>query len=73
MTLGDDGKYTWGEWMPDGEWLDKYVKLLREWNRFVPEYNAAVTHSRRGSGRPIAASDAQQAEVRNAQAWCLAV
>jgi hypothetical protein len=40
------------------------VKLLREWNKFVPEYNAAVAHSRRGSVRPIAASEAQQAEVR---------
>jgi hypothetical protein len=65
MTLGDDSNYTWGDWTnhPDGEWIDKYVKLLREWNKFVPEYNAAVAHSRRGSGRPIAASEAQQAEV----------
>jgi hypothetical protein len=36
-------------------------KLIREWNKFVGEYNATV--SPRPVGRPLAASAAQQAEV----------
>ena len=41
--------------------VDKHNALVREWNRFVPEYNAMVRP--RNVGRPLAASDAQVAEV----------
>ena len=35
--------------------------VLREWNRFVPKYNAIVRAQ--SVGRPLAASDAQQHQV----------
>ena len=43
------------------EWFEKYQMLLRNWNRFVPEWNALVRP--RNVGRPLAASEAQVAEV----------
>ncbi len=43
------------------EWFEKYQVLLRNWNRFVPEWNALVRP--RNVGRPLAASEAQVAEV----------
>ena len=35
---------------------------MRQWNKFVPEYNARIRP--REMGRPLAASDVQQADVR---------
>ena len=49
----------WDEY--DALWSE-HQRLLREWNKFVGEYNATV--SPRERGRPIAASAAQQADVR---------
>jgi hypothetical protein len=65
MTLNDDGKYVYAEWMNDAiEIRERYTKLRREWNKFVPLYNAAVADARRPVGRPIGASETQQQEVR---------
>jgi hypothetical protein len=41
---------------------EQHRKLVRAWNKFVPEYNARVAP--REMGRPPAASDAQRADVR---------
>jgi hypothetical protein len=41
--------------------LDKHQKLVKDWNRFVWQYNRVVAP--RPSGRPLAASDAQIADV----------
>jgi len=43
------------------ELLEDHDKLIREWNKFIPEYNAAVRPRERG--RPLATSEAQQADV----------
>jgi hypothetical protein len=40
---------------------DENQRLVRQWNKFVPEYNSIV--SPRERGRPLAASKAQQADV----------
>lgn len=67
MTQNDDGLWTIEPSMT--VLLDRYNalaeqhrKLVREWNKFVPEYNAKVAP--REMGRPTAASDAQRADVR---------
>jgi hypothetical protein len=39
----------------------EHQALIRQWNKFVGDYNSVV--SPRERGRPLAASDAQQAEV----------
>jgi hypothetical protein len=63
MVLSDDGKWSAAEWVKNCEaYHDRYVELLKQWNKFVPEYNAAVL--RRNVGRPLAASEAQVAQVR---------
>jgi hypothetical protein len=63
MKVDDDGKWSAADWCASHDALvDKYNDLLREWNKFVPEYNAAV--AKRPVGRPLAASDAQVATVR---------
>ena len=63
MVLGDDGKYTTAEWTKDCEaYHDRYVALLKKWNKFVPDYNAVVL--KRNVGRPLAASEAQVVQVR---------
>jgi hypothetical protein len=43
------------------EWHDRYVDLVRKWNRNVADFNAMVR--RRNVGRPLAASDAQRRTV----------
>ena len=40
---------------------DEHLKLIREWNKLVPKYNAVVAPRERG--RPLAASEAQQQAV----------
>jgi hypothetical protein len=61
MVLNDDGKWTSAEWIKDCEaYHDRYVEL--QWNKFVPDYNATVL--RRNVGCPLAASEAQVAQVR---------
>ncbi len=52
------------KWLKANEQFgDNYYALLKEWNRFVPEYNAAVAPHKRSVGRPLAASPAQKDDV----------
>jgi hypothetical protein len=63
MVPNEEGVWEWQHAFAQGrEWYEKYKLLLREWNQFVPQYNAAVR--KRNVGRPLAASDAQCANVR---------
>ena len=69
MTLNDDGLWSFPEFVNTAnKYHDQYVELLRDWNRIVPEYNAAVSVNKRNVGRPLAASDAQIATVRKLRA-----
>ena len=62
MVQDDDGAWQWSTAFVEGhEWFKKYDALVTKWNRFVPEWNAMVRP--RNVGRPLAASDAQVAEV----------
>lgn len=64
MELTDDGKWGFGEWLRQYDELrDAYRKLLADWNKFVPEYNAIVAPTKSNPGRPIAASPAQREDV----------
>jgi uncharacterized coiled-coil protein SlyX len=63
MEPDDAGVWRWKESFVEGhEWFEKWTALRRQWNKFVPEYNAAIL--KRNVGRPLAASDAQCASVR---------
>jgi hypothetical protein len=43
MVPNEAGVWQWSADYTCGvEWFEKYKSLLREWNRFVPQYNAAV-------------------------------
>jgi hypothetical protein len=65
MEQNADGEWSWAPFIEAvKEVRQQRDKLLRDWNRFVDEYNAVVVPRRRNVGRPIAASDAQQDEVR---------
>jgi hypothetical protein len=60
MSLTDEG---WA-WMDDlirryNHLLNEHNKLVRKWNRYVGSFNA-----RHAIGRPLRASEAQQAQVR---------
>jgi hypothetical protein len=48
-------------WENHAALLQQHQQLIRQWNRFVAEYNARI--SPRERGRPIAASAAEQAAV----------
>jgi hypothetical protein len=62
MVQDDDGAWKWSTAFVEGhEWFKKYDALVTKWNRFVPEWNAMVRP--RNVGRPLAASEAQVAEV----------
>jgi hypothetical protein len=65
MHQNEDGLYVWDNdatgWAKAVEWRDKYVKVVREWNKYVGEYNAV--QKPRNIGRPLGASDAQCADV----------
>lgn len=62
MMMDADGEWTWAPWLSKmEEWHARYAELVRQWNRFVPEFNAAVR--RQPVGRPLLASEAQQATV----------
>jgi hypothetical protein len=60
MELGDDGGW---HFPPDhlsirhAVLIEMHNALVKEWNRLVPDYNAAINP--KPVGRPIAASDAQ--------------
>jgi hypothetical protein len=64
MEQSDDGAWKAGAFM-DGtiKLREEYDALLREWNRFVPQYNAVVAPRQRNVGRPLLASEAQQEDV----------
>jgi transposase len=63
MVLGDDGSYRWPTVQSQfNELADKHNTLVAQWNRMVLKYNAVVAP--KGVGRPLAASEAQQREVR---------
>lgn len=62
MRLGDDGAWQWRASFVEGDlWFEKYDALRRQWNKFVPEYNATV--SPRPVGRPLGASEEQRKAV----------
>jgi hypothetical protein len=64
MVLDDNGMWKWSRDFVEGhQWYEKYGAIVRDWNRFVPEYNAAIGHGR-NVGRPLAASEAQIEQVR---------
>jgi hypothetical protein len=63
MVLDADGLWTAAPYFADAEqWHDRYMALLREWNRNVTLFNNTVVH--RNVGRPLAASEAQIKTVR---------
>jgi hypothetical protein len=63
MVPNEEGVWQWSADYTCGvEWFEKYQALKAKWNKFVPEYNAAVR--KRNVGRPLAASDAQRVNVR---------
>lgn len=49
-------------WTEHGDLWDKHSALLAKWNKFVGEYNSTVLS--RDIGRPLAASEAQQRDVK---------
>jgi ribosomal protein L13E len=73
LDLERDAEGLWGwpekrtPWDLLAEWADKYNQLLRDWNKFVPEYNDAVRPPRK-VGRPIAATEEQIADVKKRRA-----
>ena len=63
LELGDDGLYRLSATVSTkyDELLDRYVALVKDWNKFVGEYIAVIAP--KDVGRPLAASDAQVAQV----------
>ncbi len=65
MEQNDDGEWAF---RPDqvrdayNDLFEKHDKMVRQWNKFVDDYNRTVAP--RGLGRPLEASDAQIREVR---------
>ena len=65
MEQNDDGEWAF---RPDqvrdayNDLFEKHDKMVRQWNKFVGDYNRTVAP--RGLGRPLEASDAQIREVR---------
>lgn len=67
MEVDESGAYRWRPWLDrlcdaHDRLRDENAKLIRDWNRFVGEYNAAIAP--RTLGRPLAASETQIAKVR---------
>ena len=63
MSLGDDGQWQWAAGLV-GKYDDlreKYLAILKDWNKFVPQYNARVAPKE--IGRPLDASAAQCKQV----------
>jgi hypothetical protein len=64
MVQDDNGQYTLENWWSAVDQLNRsYDELVRKWNKFVSEYNAAVAARRRNVGRPPSATDAQREAV----------
>jgi hypothetical protein len=61
MTMTDDGRWTWDPfWNEHNKLVDDYNALVRNWNKYLPLINS---HGQ-PVGRPLAASEAQVAQVR---------
>ena len=62
MVQDASGKWRWSPFIEgmERDWQE-HRALIREWNRFVDDYNATVAP--RNVGRPLAASEAQVAQV----------
>ena len=63
MEMNTNGKWIFDSsqselWNEHLEWLEKYIKLRADWNKFVGRYNAVVREPR-AKGRPLHASQAQ--------------
>jgi Homeodomain-like domain len=64
MVQNDDGKWTYNEWVNICVAArDKYLDLRKEWNRFVPQYNAVVAPRLRNFGRPLGVDEDQRKRV----------
>jgi hypothetical protein len=64
MEQTADGDWTYTPWVDTCLKLrEEHQAMVRQWNQFVPQYNAAVAPRRRNVGRPLAASDVQQEQV----------
>jgi hypothetical protein len=65
MTMNDKGEWCWRETLRQehDDLLEKHHALLKDWNKFVPSYNAVVAPRFRNFGRPLAASPSQKADV----------
>lgn len=62
MVLDDNGVWKWSPSFIEGDqWVEKYRALLRQWNAFVPRYNARVNP--KDIGRPLAATKEQEKEI----------
>lgn len=67
MEQNDDGVWIFDGkqskvWEAFSKLFEEQEKLLRQWNKFVGDYNSTVAP--RGLGRPLQASEAQIKEVR---------
>ena len=60
MTQAESGGWTWEPfWNEYNALIDKFNDLVRQWNKYLPVINART----QPVGRPLAASEAQQATV----------
>jgi hypothetical protein len=65
MEQDANGKWTYGPWVDECMAArNTHAALAREWNQFVPEYNAVVLKGKRDVGRPLGADDWQIERVR---------
>lgn len=63
MTQDENGKWTYANWYNNAvEAGERYVELVKKWNRAVHDFNSMVRQ--RNVGRPLGASEAQVAQVR---------
>jgi len=62
MVQGENGQWTYAPWVDECiAARDAFIDLVKKWNREVASFNRIVV--RRNVGRPIAASEAQQAQI----------
>jgi hypothetical protein len=60
MTVTDSGGWTWEPfWKEHDELVDDFNAIVRDWNKYLPLINGRT----QPVGRPLAASDAQAAQV----------
>jgi Helix-turn-helix domain of resolvase len=74
MVQNEEGVWEWSRSFVEGDdWAEKYGALLKEWNRFVPEFNSMIALVddrrlagrlvKREPGRPLAANAEQRAKI----------